>query len=231
MKKALAIILAAATILGCFGISVYAEDPAITPSGFYIGQVLNVGDTFSSFYGANNCTVTYRINADEVENVTSELGSKYAPELPLTQFCDSITGGFTEYGGVYTVIGFGDEVRSMMNDKGEFIDATDIETDSNDEFVFTIDFKYSEKTLFDYMYISGWTVVKVLDDSRDINIVLEAVWATREPTKAEAFGEALYARYLVIRDILRDIFGNYMLDALPKFLANWAQFLKDISKV
>jgi len=60
--------------------------------------------------------------------------------------------------------------------------------------------------------------------------VLEAVWATREPTKAEAFGEALYTRYLVIRDILRDIFGNYMLDALPKFFANWAQFLKDISK-
>lgn len=232
MKKALAIIFAAVTVFGCFGISVCAEEPTTTPSGFYVGQVLSVGNTFSSYYGANICSVTYRINENEVENVTSKLGSKYSPELTLTQFRDSITGGFTtEYGGIYTIKGYGDAVNSMMDNKGVFVKANDINTGGDEDFSINIDYKYSGTTLLDYMSISGWTVVNVKDTSEEIEITLEAVWATREPTKLEAFAESLYARYLVIRDIIRDIFGNYMLEALPKFLARWAQFLKDISKV
>ncbi|NLO46192.1 MAG: hypothetical protein GX107_06835 [Clostridiales bacterium] len=233
MKKALAIILAAATALLCLGVTVYADEPALSPSGFYVGQVLEVGYSFSSFFDAEMCVVTYTVGVDEVENVTSGLGKKFAPDLPITQFRDSIPSFVSQYGGIYTVKGYGEEVKNMMDNKGEFVASTDLKTGSkDDEVIITIDYKYNETTLYKYMSISGWTVVKInKDNSYDLDITLEPVWSKREPTKLEAFGETLYTQYLVVRDILRDIFGNVMLEALPKFFANLAQFFKSISKV
>ncbi len=234
MKRILAIILAAATVFGCLGMSVCAADPVVSPSGFYVGRVLNVGETFTSVFNADKCMVTYMINADEVANVTSKLGSEYADELELTQFQDDLAS-FS--GSTYTVKGYGDEVMSMMDNKGEFVDATAFGSsedgeDQEEAFAITIDYKYTETTLFDYMSISGWTITKVTeDDEMAVKLELEAVWSTREPTQFEAFGETLYAKYLVFRNKMLDIFGNYLLQALPKFLATWAQFLKDITKV
>ena len=236
MKKTISLILAVVTVFSCFGMSVFAEAPAPSASGFYVGKVLNVGDTFSSSLGAEVCVVTYKINADETANVTSEMGTKYASELPLTQFQDKIQSFTSSYGGIYTVKGYGEKVDYLMDNKGVFVSSNELdlgedEDSSDDQITIAIDYKYTETTLFDYKSISGWKIAAVNKDNADgIDITLEAVWATREPTKFEAFGEALYTKYLVVRNALLDIFGNYMLQALPKFLATWAQFLKDITK-
>lgn len=235
MKKAFSVLLAATVVFSCLGMSVYADDPVTTtPSGFYVGQILKVGDSFSSFYsGVEFCAVTYAIAEEDVENVTSALGSAYADALAMTQFRDEIASFTSQYGGVYTVKGGGEDVDNMMDNSGKFIPASDIKTgdDKSVEIVLTIDYKYARTTYYDYTTITAWEVTKVSqDDEGGLDIALKAIWTTREPTSTETFVEKLYAKYISVRDALLDILGNYLLKLFPAFLATWAQFLRDISK-
>ncbi len=241
MKKILAALLAVITIFGCCTVAAFAEEPEASPSGLYIGKVIAVGETVTTALNASQFTVTYSIATEDVEKVSSALGTQFAPDLAMAQFRDDIAGfvEYSDYKGVYPLKGQGDEMMSMRVNDGTYkskdeldfgVSASGKKNKMPEGFEIKIDYEHTKDTYYQYTTITGWKVVKFTDNANNLDISLEAVWTTREPTSKEAFTEKMYAKYMEIRAILLDIMGNFLLKAVPDFFKAVASIFKFISK-
>lgn len=68
MKKFLAVLLAVITAFGCLAVGAFAEEtttPELSPSGYYVGQILKPGDEIKSTYSTCEALlVKYSVGAD-----------------------------------------------------------------------------------------------------------------------------------------------------------------------
>ena len=245
LKKCLSVLLAVLFAAGCMtvGFAVDGEpaEPVKTDSGYYVGQILKAGDKITSVHDTcETLKVVYSIGSKDAENVTSALQAAYASEdfKGVISFQDNIAS-FTSgdlYKGEYTVKGVGDEVNEMETENGTFKTALDIyngltsdeqkELDKQlkkkkQEFVLKIDYEYAKTTYYQYTTITGWEVLRVNETEGAIDIRLQAVYETREPTGWENFVEKLYVKWLAFLDVL----GNVLIKTTPKLLAFWARIL------
>ncbi|MCR5484835.1 MAG: hypothetical protein K6F09_04510 [Clostridiales bacterium] len=232
MKKIISVFLAALVVLGCFAVSAAAEEEV--PQQVEVGQEIPVGGTIATTKNAAMCVVTYTIAEDDIPNVTSEFGNTYAPDYPMTQFRDQLSGFSTgDKKGVYTVLGQGSKVMLMLTNEG-FQSASDLKTsegESADVSEINIDYDYNRTTYYQYTTITGWKVAAVnTDDEKTLDVTLEAIWTTREMTKKEAAREKLHAAYVSFRTKYYDFIGNSLLFFLPKIFSVWAKVLKIFDK-
>lgn len=236
MKKVIAILLAVLSVFSCFAISASAaegEEPELTPSQYYIGQILYPGDTITSaFDTCESLVFTYTVDAEEAENVTSAQQGKFAGEefKALTSFRDnlaSFTSGKLE--GVYTVLGAGDVVGEMEVGYGKFLSGAEIlgQMSSEEaekykgEITLSIDFDYNRTTYYQYTNIVAWEIVSIVDNANALNIKVKAVFETSEPTGWQNFVEGVYVRWTAMLDKL----GDMLLKVVPALLAFWAKIL------
>lgn len=245
LKKCLSVLLAVLLAAGCmtvgFAVDDEAEEPVKTDSGYYVGQLLKAGDKITSVHETcETLKVVYSVGSKDAENVTSALQAAYASEdfKGIVSFQDNVAS-FTSgdvYKGVYTVKGVGDEVTEMETENGTFKTALDIyngldsdtqkELDKQlkkkkQEFTLSIDYEYAKTTYYQYTSITAWEVTRVTETENALDIRLQAVYETREPTGAENFVEKLYVKWLAFLDVL----GNVLLKTTPKLLAFWAMIL------
>ena len=242
LKKSLSVLLAVLLAVSCMAVCTYAadeqpEEPVKTDSGYYVGQILKPGDKITSVHETcEMLTVGYSVSSKDAENVTSALQKKYASKdfVGVVSFRDNVAS-FTSgdvYAGVYTVKGVGDEVNEMETEVGKYMTALDIyngldsETQKQmekkkQEIVLAIDYEYAKTTYYQYTTVTSWEVVFVKESENALNIRLQAVYETREPTGGENFVEKLYVKWLAFLDVL----GNALLKITPKLISFWAKIL------
>ena len=232
MKKFLAVLLAVITAFGCLAVGAFAEEtttPELSPSGYYVGQILKPGDEIKSTYSTCEALlVKYSVGADDRDNVTSEMQSLYASEefKGVVSFRDNVAS-FTSgdlYKGVYKVLAVGDTVGEMEVENGKFKAAVELKSDDEDdekEIELKIDYDYAKTTYYQYTNVVAWEITSVKDFENSLTIELKAVFETREPTGFENFVEGLYVNWLKFLDWL----GNILIKTVPPMIELWAKIL------
>lgn len=238
MKKTIALLLTVLTVMGCafcaFAADGDATEPAASPSGYTDGQILKVGDEIrSSFEECGSLTVIYSVSAEDAESVTSAWQAKFSDESirGVASFRDIAYKASEDFKGFLTVKGSGDTVAELEVANGEFKSATNIYTSlSKDElkalgirkqFTLTIDYDYAHTTKNQYTTVNSWKIVSIRDDETALELQLEAVFETREPTSFESFQEKLFNAWNAFLDKI----GDRLLIIVPKLIAFLARIL------
>lgn len=236
MKKTIALLMSVLFVMGCvFCVSAAdAEEPQKTPSGYYVGQKLEIGSEIkSSFEDCGTLSVTYTVAAADAEFVTSALQKKFSdPSLPgVASFRDVADKSSEDFSGKLTVKGGGDKVDQLEIKLREFQSATAIYTSMSEderkekrirkEFDLTIDYDYAHTTYNQYTSIAAWEIVSIRDDESALEIRVKAVFETREPNGFESFQEKMYDAWKAFLDKL----GDALLKIVPKIIAFWARVL------
>ena len=239
MKKVLAVLLAVLSIFSCFAVAVSAADaaqePKVSDSGLYVGQIFAPGDTIKSAFPetCESLIVTYTISADDAEHVASKLQGKYADAdfYGVISFRDNVASFSSgeRFAGVYPVKDIGDEVDEMEITNGKFQSGAEITAalpkeerkKLKEDIVLNIDYAHDKDTLIQYTSLVGWEVVSFTDIKDSIEVKFKAVYETREPNGFENFLEKIYTKWC---DFL-DMIGDHWIKLVPEIFASVAKIL------